>query len=102
MTAHKKPRVLVIGESCGRPETDAALRDIADVTVVPRGDNESTSEAIRIAVEERGPFIGMAVSHAEASGTAAVFDPGRGSSLNPHRVPSMSVSHFPTNGTSTS
>lgn len=62
MTADPRPKVLLMGEKSGSPDADASLREVAEVTVIPRGDNEATAKAIREAVQESGPFSCFAVS----------------------------------------
>lgn len=57
-----RPRVLLIGKSCGDPVVDQALRDIAEVVTIPGEDYEEEAKLIREAVEVHGPFDAFGVS----------------------------------------
>jgi hypothetical protein len=59
---HSRPRVLLLGSTCGDPSLDAALRDIADVYTLPGAEYEDEAILIQEAVKTHGPFDIFGVS----------------------------------------
>ena len=53
---HPRPRVLLLGSTCGDPILDAALRDVADVYTLPGAEYDDEALLIQKAVKENGPF----------------------------------------------
>jgi len=53
---HPRPRVLLLGSTCGDPTLDAALRDVADVYTLPGAEYDDEALLIQKAVKENGPF----------------------------------------------
>jgi hypothetical protein len=59
---HSRPRVLLLGSTCGDPSLDAALRDIADVFTLPGAEYDDEAILIQDAVKTHGPFDIFGVS----------------------------------------
>jgi hypothetical protein len=59
-----RPRVLLIGNTCGDRQLDCALREIADVTVLPGREYDEERQLIEQAINEKGPFDMFGVSPA--------------------------------------
>jgi hypothetical protein len=59
---HSRPRVLLLGSTCGDPSLDAALRDIADVYTLPGAEYDDEAILIQEAVKTHGPFDIFGVS----------------------------------------
>ena len=59
---HPRPRVLLLGSTCGDPALDAALRDIADVYTLPGAEYDDEAILIQQAVKTHGPFDIFGVS----------------------------------------
>jgi hypothetical protein len=59
---HPRPRVLLLGSTCGDPSLDAALRDIADVYTLPGAEYDDEALLIQQAVKSHGPFDVFGVS----------------------------------------
>jgi hypothetical protein len=57
-----RPKVLFIGSSCGVPEKDDLIRQVAEVHVLPGKDYASTIPLVKAVVEEHGPFDAFGVS----------------------------------------
>jgi hypothetical protein len=53
---HPRPRVLLLGSTCGDPSLDATLREVADVYTLPGADYEDEALLIQKAVKDHGPF----------------------------------------------
>jgi hypothetical protein len=60
---HPRPRILLIGATCGDKSLDAALRDVADVVTLPGAEYDEEALLIQEAVREQGPFDMFAVGH---------------------------------------
>lgn len=60
---HPRPRILLIGATCGDKSLDAALRDVADVTALPGAEYDEEALLIQEAVRDKGPFDIFAVGH---------------------------------------
>lgn len=64
---HPRPRILLIGATCGDKSLDAALRDVADVIALPGAEYDEEALLIQEAVREKGPFDIFAVGHISSS-----------------------------------
>jgi hypothetical protein len=57
-----RPKILLIGKTCGDRQLDAALRELAEVTVLPGKEYEEERQLIEQAVKDNGPFDIFGVS----------------------------------------